>query len=283
MPPRTLGELLLVNCFFGTLLCACAVAPPSNPGTTTETQVVELPLETSSVTASTVSVPSATHCITESLRCYKKQASQFRYQNIERSNDKLKLSASYPELSGKHLFPSERKWNQEIKRWILAQVSEFEGLFKELESEPDGPLLELEINCKPTLNTTGLISVLCHEFEYAGGAHPSNNILGLTYFLSKSEIKHLKIQDFFAEEQAAQQLLSKLCITSLKEQNADWVTSGEIKGFTEFNYSVSKQGFTIHYAPIEVGPYVSGNYQVQIPFEQLRGSLQHRGIGSELP
>jgi hypothetical protein len=223
-------------------------------------------------------------CAIDSLRCCtaKQRPRVMEITTVKKEETNFSISVSYPRIVSKQISISEKMWNQDVATWIQKQVKMYEQPFHQTVPGPGEPKFQLKIECKPTLTLSSLLSLRCETFYDLGLSHTGSYVNGLNYFLGCSSIKQLNIEDFFAKKQEAIRLLDRISINILTKKHADWVVHGVVTHFSDFDYSISSQGFTIHFPPGTVQARIYGAQEAFIYFEQLTSTLQPSPIGYEL-
>ncbi len=89
--------------------------------------------------------------------------------------------------------------------------------------------------------------------------------------------RQLKLADFFTDGAAASKrvndlLMAKLRATRGRDQEASWVIEGEVKAIDKAslqNFVAEKDGLRWFFAPYEMGPYSSGQFEVKLSAREL--------------
>lgn len=118
-----------------------------------------------------------------------------------------------------------------------------------------------------------LISVTHEYYEYTGGAHGNYGSAGYNYYFQDEEWTTLILDEIFDGIPNYISVLSNILIKDLKRQNAMFVEDGEINSFStsdlENHYVITPAGLLFYFSPYEVGPYVQGEFEVFIPYEDI--------------
>ncbi|MDZ7706856.1 MAG: RsiV family protein [Trueperaceae bacterium] len=119
-----------------------------------------------------------------------------------------------------------------------------------------------------------LVSARTDVHAYAGGAHPNLRYASLNVAWDGSVWTRvdvcgaLEVLDRPCDEAA----LRARVIAELRARQAAWTLDGEVDGATPWllePFTVGPTGLRFDYAPYEVGPYASGPFSVEVPFEEL--------------
>jgi len=138
--------------------------------------------------------------------------------------------------------------------------------------------------------TDNLISLTCDiGYFYAGAAHGNFGFETFTFSLEKG-VWQLELDDFFANSDAALQIISKVCIEELSreywervgerpdQQQLEWFCNGagpEWNNFQAFN--VNADCFTFLFPPYQVSAYAFGAWSAEVAFYDLLDYLRPNG------
>lgn len=153
----------------------------------------------------------------------------------------------------------------------LAWVKNAKDAAKEL-GKPTSPW-EQEISVEAARSTPRLVSLIIATYDYSGGAHPNNGVQTMNFGFVAGKPKQLSFSDFFGPGFDGRSHVSKLIIERLKQtEGADWVKEGQVTSLdTKMaeRFVVNADGLTWIFNPYEVGPYVSGDFEVKLTLTQL--------------
>jgi hypothetical protein len=120
-----------------------------------------------------------------------------------------------------------------------------------------------------------LVSMLETVDSYTGGAHPNYGFAGHTLLNQNGQVERLEFPDLFTEN-ANLSSLASFVKDDLIRQEASFIpedfstrTLEELSSFT-----LSPNGITFHFAPYAVGSYAEGDYEVTVPFEEVKDLLR---------
>ncbi|MFM1941871.1 MAG: hypothetical protein RI897_853 [Verrucomicrobiota bacterium] len=118
----------------------------------------------------------------------------------------------------------------------------------------------------------GWISVRWMSYQYTGGAHGNWGITGLNWQLDPFRPTPIELHHLFREDSPWVELLSTLCIESLKTQGASSVVDNSIASFAAADlnsFTLHQHGLEIHFNPYSVASYAEGAFTVSIPWETV--------------
>lgn len=152
----------------------------------------------------------------------------------------------------------------------------------------DMPPYAKDISIKATAETGRLLSLQRQDFDYSGGAHPNTLQSGILW--DKTLKRRLAPSDLFAKGADLSALDQALCsaINAAKRQRSpdavnltlgsgdDW--NCPRAGSTPFVLAAGSEpgkaaGLTFLIDPYQVGPYVEGAYEIDIPLAAFRSLL----------
>ena len=125
-----------------------------------------------------------------------------------------------------------------------------------------------------------LVSLVGEVYSYTGGAHGNTFYLSSNYSIKDSKASLLRLGDLFKAGSNYVKALSSYCMNDLLLQEAGWITSGEIKSFTEKElevFAITPEGIKFAFAPYAVGSYAEGSYFVTVPFGELKRIIDPKG------
>lgn len=179
-----------------------------------------------------------------------------------------------------HRFLSDTPVAQEMN----SQISQLEEkLTKEFKNGSIGAPIshpwELDIATQLFANRRNLISVLVHQFEYSGGAHPNQNFHCITVIKAGEKAFRLGSAPI-VEDVSQRKSLETLLLEKLAAKDAAWVKEGSVKTITDAqlnNFVVRESGMTWYFDPYAMGPYVQGPFQIDCNWKEL-APLLHRNL-----
>ena len=141
---------------------------------------------------------------------------------------------------------------------------------------PERPPWELQLHLSLQHSTRHFISVLGEGYEYMGGAHGMPFYITLTYNSKKKEF--VELRDILADstalrpisEYVQKQLLRQFEDSNISMNN-NWLKEGTAPSYSNYNNVLLRpQGITIIFDAYQVGPYVIGTPEVEVPASVFR-------------
>lgn len=182
-------------------------------------------------------------------------------------------NVEYLEFAPKHSLSAFM--NPILKTYASTEQARWLKDAKEMQKELGKPNTQWEqdVAMAADWNTPRLVSILISRYDYSGGAHPNHGVEVMNFGFSKGKAKQLRLSDFFADGFDSSSFVSKLAIAKLKkEKGADWVQSGELKKLDARmlnRFTPSASGLKWHFNPYDVGPYVAGDFEVNLTLKEL--------------
>ncbi len=211
-------------------------------------------------------------------------AVSFVPRQISEANRRLRytIKARYPQAVGAARDARLVKLNQELRKLITKEVSEFRGYFKEPEERlgPTGSYYDSEYWVN--LATNDLVSISFGVSTYGeGAAHPNHNTLVFNYDLNAGRL--LKLADLFKPNSNYLSVISGYAIEALKKElgpdpDTEWIERGA--GASEENYkawSLTPKGLEITFDPYQVDSYAGGEHVVIVPYSVLKDLIDSQG------
>ena len=209
---------------------------------------------------------------------------RFVARQIRESNRRFRytIKARYPQAVGAQRDAQLAKMNQELRRLMVKEVSEFKGYFTE-PSERLGPTgSSYDSSYVVTMATGDLVSIIFYVSTYGeGAAHPNHVTIAFNYDLKAG--KALRLGDLFKPNSNYMRVISDYSIAALKKElgpdpDSDWIQSGagpEEKNYQSWN--VTPKGLTITFDPYQVASYAEGQHEVVIPLRVLKDLIDPSG------
>jgi hypothetical protein len=192
-------------------------------------------------------------------------------------------SITYPQITGQHLTPHAKKFNQEIDRVVNQQVKIFTKRvkadmphMKTLPADVQNNTLRVDYDFDIVkLASRSVISVrLFFESMQAGRAHPSHEYQVVNYDLSQGKV--LTLNEMFKPNADYLKAFSSYSTKRLNETLHDkWMvdngTQPIAKNFK--NWNIQNDSILITFEEYQVAPYVEGPQEVEIPLKELKDLL----------
>jgi hypothetical protein len=134
-----------------------------------------------------------------------------------------------------------------------------------------------------------LVTIAAHWLVYSGGAHPNNGRTAWNVELTTGRL--LRLDDILARDSGWQDAVTRLVRASLKkqfEERPGFDESLEPAGLRKLvveshRWIFGKDNVTLTFNPYEVGPYVSGPYDVELSYAGLAPYIRKGGpLGDRL-
>ena len=119
------------------------------------------------------------------------------------------------------------------------------------------------------------VSILVPIYTYTGGAHGNTGFDALNFLHEENSVRQLELRDIFTESADLKSVINTVT-GELEVQQASFIVDRSVT-LTEQDLSIftlSPKGVTFHFAPYQVASYAEGMFEVTVPFEGLRNSLQ---------
>lgn len=211
-------------------------------------------------------------------------AVRFVPRQISEANRRLRytIKAKYPQAVGAGRDARLVKLNQELRKLITKEVSEFRGYFKKPEERlgPTGSYYDSEYWVN--LATNDLVSISFGVSTFGeGAAHPNHNTLVFNYDLSAGRL--LNLSDLFKPNSNYLSAISIYTIGQLKKKFApdpdtEWIERGAgAKGENYKAWSLTTKGLEITFDPYQVASYAEGEHVVVIPYSVLKDLIDPKG------
>ena len=183
--------------------------------------------------------------------------------------------------------------NQYIARKMNGYIDSGKAALKESIDEADAQDSALisqysfETSAAIDYISESLSSLICTEYVYSGGAHPTFSYFALNYSLKSGAIKEIKTADLFKPKTNFAQLLSDEYIKELKENQVPSIMSGEITDISEqiqkgwIPFTVLQAGLKFYFSPYTIGSYADGPFECVVKYSKIKNSLNLEGVLSE--
>ena len=213
-------------------------------------------------------------------------------------NTCLTEKTSQKQLMQLGLIQEEKTDKTDIKVTYPYQVTEYPEIFEYLRNKSkeikkdngfDAQNIDLGLSGHPwslnvdmnTFAETGdLASIIGYIFSFTGGAHPNHSYFSVN-FIKDSE-KRIGLNDLFENQKEALSSISDFTITDILKQKSErlnekvtedeWLDEGagpDINNYSIFEFvpgeSDKAEAIKFIFPPYQVGPYVEGVYEVQVP------------------
>ncbi len=169
--------------------------------------------------------------------------------------------------------------NSAIEADIEAAVGQFEFTVIDIGNVPDtGTGSELDVSSRATALSPNLLSVRTEFYQYLeGAAHGATTVVTGVFDLGSG--RRLTLDDILAPGAGHLDRLSALTRAALKDQLDDPSLAASIDDGTApveasfAAWTLTAEALVIDFQEYQVGPYVIGRQQVEIPYTELDGLL----------
>jgi hypothetical protein len=163
---------------------------------------------------------------------------------------------------------------------IEAQVAEFKKQdISWLTDRPEGESYPLEFDANYSVTENAhLISYDFQIYQFAGGAH--GGTVAETYTFDKKTGERIELADLFVSESPYLERISahtraRLLATLGEYKDEKWITEGTLPSTKNFqSFLVDGDSLTIIFGQYQVGPYVLGMPEIQVPLSTLSDILK---------
>lgn len=206
----------------------------------------------------------------------------FRLTRLARSRrleaPAVEAEVAYPEFDPPHYHAVNQRLEAFARRRLAEQVAALEKQHRELAVRGSAATEHLTqaSDCSVEEATGAAVSVLCHHYEFSGGAHGNSHFTALNFALADDgTVQSLGLWDLLAKSRTNAEQLSRLILADLRRQRASSVLEGGIKSFTaelerdSIPFTLQPGGLAFHFAPYAVGAYAEGDYEVRIDHKSL--------------
>lgn len=195
------------------------------------------------------------------------------FYRVSKSDGTLQISAVYPQYTSNSVAALE--YSEKIEEDIVSDLEAFWNQGKNYLKEDSSYVSSgwsRDINCSIAFFDESLSSIFYSIYEFTGGAH------GIAYFATENvtfdgqEFEYFGLAEILSDDEDCAEELSELVVEELKNQNADWVLSGEISSFelSELHvFNLKPDGIEFAFAPYEVSAYARGPHFVFIPYSEI--------------
>ena len=194
---------------------------------------------------------------------------------IEEKTDKTNIKVTYPYqvVEYPEILEYLKKNVEKIKK-----DNGFED--QDIELGLSGHPWSMNIDMSKYVSGENVASILGYVFSFTGGAHPNHNYFSVNFDKKTQEL--ISLEDLFDNTEAALKEISSYAVSNILMQKSDklnekiaedeWVTEGagpELKNYSVLLFIPNKdnkiKGLKFIFPPYQVGPYVEGEYEVDVP------------------
>lgn len=182
----------------------------------------------------------------------------------------------YPTLLSAPNNKAQNKVNKILLQHIKDSYNKYTKLMKEMEKIKGDPVCkespsvcqyEYMTNYQVKYNHNNKLSILFNDYQFTGGAH--GNTVITTYNFNLKSGKQLTLDDYLLSDRVYEKVTTYALAYMKKHPEIFYSDSAEFTDFkvtNETNFFLTDKGIELIFQQYEVGPYVSGNPTVLIPF-----------------
>lgn len=171
--------------------------------------------------------------------------------------------------------PLVRFTNTAIAKEARSDFNQFVKYAKEgaKETQKFGMTWERDQSMVAVQATTTLISVYFQAYDFSGGAHPNHYLMPLNFALIDGKPKRLKLKDLVKNPKL---LMDGPVLIRLNEIKKDSGAAPEstINPAVYDSFVITPTALTWMFQPYAVGAYTEGEFEIKVPFNELKGFLR---------
>jgi hypothetical protein len=207
-------------------------------------------------------------------------------------DNELNVSVTYPVFTIKSI-SSIKDLNDYIadkmKGYLDSGRAALQGSKDEANEEDSATVSEYsyENNAAVDYISESISSIICTNYLYSGGAHPTFSYSTQNYYYKSGMIKEITLAELFKPNIDYAQILSDECIKELKENQAPSIVNGEITDITEqiqkgyVPFTILQAGLKFYFSPYVIGSYADGPSECVVKYSKIKNSLNLDGVLSE--
>jgi hypothetical protein len=219
---------------------------------------------------------------TVTLTHYTENAINITTMKLNTDNKNLEVDLQYPQIDGLKNTDVQDKINTALRDAALNALNQglqnSFALMQDKQVSPDNPnSCSTEFNYRITYNRSGLLCVLCSDYQYAGGAHGST--YQTTYLFDLSTGNTLNLADLMKSGSSYQTYFD----TAIRKEIDKRVAAGELAEFegSEFKtigdkpeFYLNNDSIVFYFQQYEYFPYAAGIQQFRFPYSELTSLLK---------
>lgn len=198
------------------------------------------------------------------------------YKTVSETKEKsgyYTASATYPKFTAPASLatPANKEIARLVKQYMGEFVSQAADYFKDNPAKPTAPW-EHETSCTTTLANLTVLSVLMDHYEFAGGAHPNSWTSTVNVALVGGKATHVRLANLLAKGKDKKAFLNEVVLPvaakARKERTGEDTTVFPMEFADHFN--LSRNTLTYTFDKYVLGPYVEGDYQVKLKWQDIK-------------
>lgn len=172
-----------------------------------------------------------------------------------------------------------------LNQLIPEEVSRITKEFLGPSADRRNALAPMRLDCDLDMHhcSPQLVSLLASQYTFTGGAHGNTDYTSLTFAWLDGAPFRLDLWDLFTNPAAALKEIATCCAADLARQGASEAAKVPGKPVEFFrNFTVSRNGLSLAFAPYAVGAYAEGAFLVTIPWSRLTRFTDPAGALAEV-
>lgn len=182
-----------------------------------------------------------------------------------------KAKVRYPHFQGNSALITFA--NRNIQAQAKKMLADFVRDVRSMGAPAGRPAMVMEFDAqgKVDLDSRDVLSIHFEGYGFTGGAHPYHFLPTSNFGIRSGKPSVLTIDDVTTNRKD----VSKIVLTKVsRKPGADWVTDGELKVLSKEQWRmfvITRRGLHFLFPPYEMGPYSSGSFEVDLPWNQVLG------------
>jgi len=196
------------------------------------------------------------------------------------------LDVSYPEFTSSCTEVAESLsavFSKDAKRRRAAFEKDYADAKRDGSTFLDG--FDYKFECIPTFVSARVVSVLCGETAYTGGAHGGSSREGHTFVIEGTKLREVKLAELFDGTKAWKSKVARLANGQVtkqrKQRELDPVEDSKVEGALG-PFALIKMGVVVYFDSYTLGPYAEGSFDATLSFDSLSGLLADDGPVSKM-
>lgn len=121
--------------------------------------------------------------------------------------------------------------------------------------------------------TPTLISVYMQAYDFSGGAHPNHYLMPMNFAMVKGKPMRLKLKDLVANPKLAMNGPVLMKLNEVKK-GRDGGSETSIDPTVYDSFVITPTSLTWMFQPYAVGAYAEGEFEIKVPFNELKSYLR---------
>ena len=209
-------------------------------------------------------------------------------KTLEKKHPFMEYSVSYPEILPEDDDLGLRSANELAQNAAGTFVAAFEEDAEGITAEDVGVAGKwtLDVGGSISYLSDEVVSTIFHGSIYTGGAHPNHMYDAI--LVDRKNGKELSLNDLFVNPttgftELVSRVRAKLAVQNTLEDFSDeeWIRMGTEANPENYQiYTFTDEGLLITFSPYQIAAYAAGQFDILIPWSELRGLIKERFIKS---